>query len=250
MTRVANSILNLASEVHHRSPSTIIYFYDDDAKINSDHDPNPAGVVCACDIMSGHGLNLQALADEILARRHPALKYIIYNRRIASARTGWKWVEYTGSNPHTDHIHVSVGVGPDGYSTGPYDNDEPWLGGGDMELTDKVRYVKGPGVSYSADAVPLETILGQTLYYLLWTRNQLIAATAADETRDQALQRLVQAIVSGGGNVETAAIVGAINAATSTTNSKVAGLQAEIDGLHAALADRDRRLALAYGQIS
>jgi hypothetical protein len=77
--------------------------------------------------MAGHGLNLQWLADEILKRRNPDLKYVIYNRRIASANTGWKWAPYYGSNPHTDHIHASVGVGPDGYSKQPYDDTDKWL---------------------------------------------------------------------------------------------------------------------------
>lgn len=35
---------------------------------------------------------------------------------------------YTGSDPHTSHIHVSVGVGSDGQSTQPYDDrTPPWL---------------------------------------------------------------------------------------------------------------------------
>ena len=127
MTRLAVSVDNLGKEIHVRSPRTVLYFYDDTKHRDSDHDPNLQGVVCAIDIMQGYGLDLQALADEILARRHPALKYIIYNGRIASAASGWKWRTYFGKNKHTDHIHVSVGVGPDGYSTGDYDNPAPWL---------------------------------------------------------------------------------------------------------------------------
>jgi hypothetical protein len=127
MTRLAVSVDNLGKEVHARSPRTVLYFYDDTLRRDSDHDPNPAGVVCGIDIMQGYGLDLAALAEEIRARRHPAGKYVIYNRRIASASQDWKWRTYYGSNPHTDHIHVSVGVGPDGYSTGDYDNPAPWL---------------------------------------------------------------------------------------------------------------------------
>jgi hypothetical protein len=42
--------------------------------------------------------------------------YIIWNRRIASAKrvvidgktyAPWTWRPYTGSNPHTDHVHIS-----------------------------------------------------------------------------------------------------------------------------------------------
>ena len=131
MTRIARSIEVLTAEVHARSPKTTIYHYDDTPQLDSDHDPNASGVVCAADIMQGNGLDLAALSEEIRARRHPAGKYVIYSRRIASATRDWVWRPYYGSNPHTDHIHVSVGVGPDGHSTGDYDNTEPWLLEGD-----------------------------------------------------------------------------------------------------------------------
>ena len=127
MARLAVSIKTLGEDVHTRSPLTTVYFYDDTAHIDSDHDPNEYGVVCACDIMAGHGLDLGALAQEIVDARHPECKYVIYNRRIASRKTNWEWVPYTGSNPHTDHIHVSVGVGPDGHSQPPYDSPRHWL---------------------------------------------------------------------------------------------------------------------------
>lgn len=127
MTRVAGAIETLSDEVLHRSPLTTVYFYDDTPKIDSDHDPNDFGVVCACDIMAGHGLDLHALSREIVASRHPELAYVIYNRQIASRNTNWEWVAYYGSNPHTDHIHVSVGIGPDGHKKPPYDSTRKWL---------------------------------------------------------------------------------------------------------------------------
>src|SRR5690606_28428713 len=65
-------------------------------------------------------------AEQVRTSGHPAAKYVIYNRRIASKTHGWAWRPYHGSNPHTSHVHVSVGVGPDGRSTGPYDNTSPW----------------------------------------------------------------------------------------------------------------------------
>jgi len=36
------------------------------------------------------------------------LKYIIYNRRIWSASSGWVQKTYTGSSPHTEHAHFSA----------------------------------------------------------------------------------------------------------------------------------------------
>lgn len=46
--------------------------------------------------------------DTIAARalKDPNVKYVIWNRRIYNtARPGWR--KYTGSNPHTQHVHIS-----------------------------------------------------------------------------------------------------------------------------------------------
>lgn len=39
--------------------------------------------------------------------RRLGIMYVIYNRKIWSSYTG-SWKDYTGSNPHTDHIHTSL----------------------------------------------------------------------------------------------------------------------------------------------
>lgn len=128
MTRIAVSIQTLTDEVHDRSPLTTIYHYDNGPRRDSDHDPNDFGVICACDIMQGHGLDLHALSREIVASRHPECAYVIYNHQIASRNTGWEWVDYHGESDHEDHIHVSVGTGKDGYKRPPYDSTRSWLG--------------------------------------------------------------------------------------------------------------------------
>lgn len=130
MTRIAVSIQTLTDEVHARSPQTTIYHYDNGPRRDSDHDPNDYDVICACDIMQGHGLDLHALSREIVASRHPECAYVIYNRQIASRNTGWEWEDYEGESDHTDHIHTSVGVGKDGYKKPPYDSTRPWLKNG------------------------------------------------------------------------------------------------------------------------
>lgn len=71
----------------------------------SDHNKDAAGVVHAIDPMLT-GSRAQAVVNAALA--HPGdLQYIIHNRTIWSATTGWKPRRYTGSNPHTDHVHIS-----------------------------------------------------------------------------------------------------------------------------------------------
>jgi hypothetical protein len=96
--------------------------------VPSDHNPNTAGVVTALDITHdpANGFDAHTLADRLLTARHPDLKYLISNRRIAGDWTSWKWLPYSGtSDPHINHIHVSVGVGDDGQSRPPYDDTTP-----------------------------------------------------------------------------------------------------------------------------
>lgn len=94
----------------------------------SDHNPNPAGVVCALDLTHdpAHGADMGVIVRQVVAGQHPALKYVIWQRTIWSRLRGFAPVAYTGSNPHTRHAHFSVGRGSDGRSTGPYDDGSPW----------------------------------------------------------------------------------------------------------------------------
>ncbi len=128
MARIAGSIEQLRDEIIAVSPNQTLYIFDDTPQLDSDHDANAEGVVCALDCMQGNGLDLGAVAEQIRKRENPDLKYVIYNRRIASASSNppWSWRTYTGSNPHTDHIHTSVGVGSDGHSKPPYDDRTSW----------------------------------------------------------------------------------------------------------------------------
>ncbi len=125
--RRAESLDVLEAEVHTVSPQTTIYDIGDAAHQAEklDHNPNAEGVVCAIDIMQGH-TDLTKLAEQIRTSGHPDLAYLIWNHRIATRKNGLRWTPYGGSNPHTDHIHVSVGQGVDGSRKQPYDDTTPW----------------------------------------------------------------------------------------------------------------------------
>lgn len=47
------------------------------------------------------------------------LRYVIWQRRIASASSGWVWRPYDGDNPHTAHAHFSGNPDTD-------DDGQPW----------------------------------------------------------------------------------------------------------------------------
>lgn len=132
--RVAKSLDVLLAEINsiapNRSKASDGSIGDDAHQgTDSDHNENDAGVVCARDYTHDpdDGADMHEIAEQLRKRNHPAVKYVIWNRRIWSkARNSEGWRFYSGSNPHTKHMHVSVGFGPDGHSTGPYDDESPW----------------------------------------------------------------------------------------------------------------------------
>jgi hypothetical protein len=82
----------------------------------SDHNPDSAtGVVRAIDVdrdvhKSGKPDLMPDIADQLrLAAKagEKRISYIIFAGRIASARMGWRWRKYSGSNPHNAHCHIS-----------------------------------------------------------------------------------------------------------------------------------------------
>ena len=80
------------------------------AKTKSDHNPDAKGRVRAVDL-TAEGARGAALAEVAIA----ALKargqkgYVIHQGRIANPSVqGGAWRRYSGSNPHTHHVHVSA----------------------------------------------------------------------------------------------------------------------------------------------
>jgi hypothetical protein len=89
----------------------------------SDHNPDRNGYVRALDITQDvhHGPPMDHLA-ELIRRMGQADSqrllpggYVVWNRRIASTRSGWLWRLYMGPSPHTGHLHVSVSQRRDRY---------------------------------------------------------------------------------------------------------------------------------------
>lgn len=87
---------------------------------DSDHNPWLNNTVRAVDIS---GAPLQGIAERVRQLglsgdpRMAGGGYVIFNRRIASAKGGWAWRAYSGSNPHTTHVHVSVSRDVAGYNS-------------------------------------------------------------------------------------------------------------------------------------
>lgn len=72
----------------------------------SDHNPNSRGSVNALDI-TAKGVDVARIIA--VAKKHPSVRYIIYNRTIMNRDIGhFKPRHYSGSNPHTAHVHISI----------------------------------------------------------------------------------------------------------------------------------------------
>lgn len=86
----------------------------------SDHNPHyVAGVgsdiVTALDLTHDpdHGFDSYAFAETLRQHRDKRIKYVISNRRIFSSYAvgttpAWTWRTYSGTDPHTNHVHISV----------------------------------------------------------------------------------------------------------------------------------------------
>jgi hypothetical protein len=78
----------------------------------SDHNPDAEGIVYALDLDCDFSSDKSApfdFADQLRlsARSDKRIKYIIFNKKIASKKSLWRWVTYKGINPHNKHIHIS-----------------------------------------------------------------------------------------------------------------------------------------------
>lgn len=78
----------------------------------SDHNPDKYGIVNALDITHDpeNGCDAFALAETLRRSKDPRIKYVIFAKRIFSSTVSpWIWRTYDGPNPHTKHVHISVG---------------------------------------------------------------------------------------------------------------------------------------------
>ena len=89
----------------------------------SDHNPNPAGVVCAIDIdrdlLDDH--DAREIVNALQASKDKRIKYIIFERQITVKGDVTQWKPYAGANAHNHHVHISVSSDP-----ALYDNRDDW----------------------------------------------------------------------------------------------------------------------------
>jgi len=135
--RVARSLLTLRDQVnaaHPRRDKASDGTIGDAAHAAtvSDHNPDAYGVVRALDLdhdpdgaTYADKLDAHALADALVASRDSRISYVISRGRIARSYpkgtvAPFAWAPYTGTDPHTSHVHVSV------VATSDADRTDPW----------------------------------------------------------------------------------------------------------------------------
>jgi hypothetical protein len=105
---------------------------DEDSDVLRDHDADIKNEVHALDIDSTGPWpeSFDTIIKRLVAREKAEyesatvvgrLKYVIWNRRIASRSWGWTWTDFTGPDPHTNHAHFSAR-----YTTAQESDTRPW----------------------------------------------------------------------------------------------------------------------------
>lgn len=114
MATLARSLANLRAEIDARWPSrdrrTDGWIGDAAHQAReSDHNPDSRGIVHAIDV-DKDGIDPNEVISAC-ARTDRPTAYVIFNRWIYSRSRDFDPRPYTGTNPHTDHLHISIQYG-------------------------------------------------------------------------------------------------------------------------------------------
>jgi len=139
MATLAPSLRRLFSEIDgswpNRDRRTDGWYRAPSAGKSVGHNPGARGLVHAIDV-DRDGIDPSWIINHIA--RSGAMYYIIWDRRVWSTKTGWDGHRYTGSNPHTDHMHIEI------YQTTSAEN---FAGGWGIGVTQGIGVAGGTGTS-------------------------------------------------------------------------------------------------------
>lgn len=136
MTELAANLDAARHEIWAAFPGTVVGWIGDLAHMAncSDHNADACGRVHAIDPMTPAGtVAAKAIVNAAVGR--PDLEYVIHDRTIWSASQGWAPRAYTGSDPHTSHVHLSGRHGTEcwstatctGYNRAAEESTKPWV---------------------------------------------------------------------------------------------------------------------------
>lgn len=171
--RVAESLQTLLKQLNELAPGRSKVSdgsIGDTAHSNRASDHNPwygPGIVTARDFTHDPGkLDGHSLASRLATSGDPRLKYVIWNRRIWSPGAGWQ--SYSGANPHTSHVHVSVVASP------ICDDPRPWA--------PFIKQEEGRFLADLTDAEQKEILTAVRNMYAAWDRDHQAMLKGIDNT--------------------------------------------------------------------
>jgi hypothetical protein len=196
---------------------------DDDPRYNTDQkDADSKQEVRAVDIMvnsSFSSAQAAALVQLLLKNCRNRTYYIIYNRKMYHSKRGFVAENYSGKDPHTNHIHVSTLAAQD-------ENSTPWnlsviSTGGTVTDSPLVQ-----DMAYRIDAALMrgltKTIGGPSKGQDVWIVNQLNAM-------QKTLAALTAALAAAVNDADKAEILAAIQATGQESADRDAAIQAALD---------------------
>jgi hypothetical protein len=269
--RVARSVLALHAQLRAASraappatPASAWGTISDAAhSLTSDHSPHDFpgwgnDIVTAGDFPDRPDLGLDArrVLDDIRRSRDPRVKYGIshgqmFSSYATSSFPAWAWRPYRGDDGHWTHGHLSVvgdarADGEQPWAIGPEEdmNQEQW------ETLQRVNLTLGWLIQGKEKTGDQPGLAKGTTFVIEPNRKlaALVAAAAADETRDQAVLAAVKALTVATGN-DPQPILDAIAAAAADTHALVVQLQQQLADVQARSLRLAQALAAAGGAL-
>lgn len=142
MAALAPSLNRLFKELDMRWPRrdhrTDGWYASPSVRYSKGHNPGHNGYSHAIDV-DKDGIDPMWIISHI-TKNDKVLWYIIWNRTLYSNTYNWVPRRYTGTNPHTDHMHIEI------YQTS---YAETWTGGWNIASNDLELPSRGPGPTTS-----------------------------------------------------------------------------------------------------
>jgi hypothetical protein len=166
----------------------------------SEHNPDSKGCVHALDV-DVTGIDRALLVKAAIAC--PATWYVISNRVIYSRSYNFRARAYTGSNPHTSHVHISINL---------TSSSENWRGGwlpptpqpqedDDMDQTTfNTRFlaaIKVPAIRTELGLLPWLQRLGRSTDNMHGVMGKILLAAEASQQMLVAAKPLLEAAAAG-----------------------------------------------------